>query len=107
MSGDGWTPWMRFTAFVGVPSMIALGLIYFLTQVVLNQLNVNLAAIKIAGENSATGIAVSREIQQRIALLDDSVDRARDRQETMLAYMRAICVNSARTTEDRQRCLLP
>lgn len=103
MSGHGWSPWMRFVAFIGVPSAIAIGLLYFLTQVVV----VQLANINITNDLLAQDIQSAREIQTRITALTEQITELRRRQETEITYLRAICINGAGTTDERQRCLMP
>lgn len=73
---------------VGVPSAIALFLIWFLTSEVKSDISVIKEAVKIHAEaaiHSAEGI--------------------REQNERLTYILQRICINGARTTEDRNNCL--
>lgn len=86
VDGNGTPAWVKATAQLGVPSVIALGLVYWLTQTATPKLD-----------------AVTR-LESMVITHIDSTGRA---DAEMLWYLRAICVNQATSAGDRQRCLPP
>jgi hypothetical protein len=87
----GMSPWMRFIAFIGVPAAIALFLVYRLD---------GRSADEIAG--------ISSELRAHTAAANYSAAELTDHRsetKTLIALMRAICVNTSKTDQQRRECV--
>jgi hypothetical protein len=87
----GMSPWMRFIAFIGVPAAIALFLVYRLD---------GRSADEIAG--------ISSELRAHTAAANYSAAELTDHRsetKTLIALMRAICVNTSKNDQQRRECV--
>ena len=85
-NGNGSPWWVKAARELGVPSLIAIGLVYWMTQVQAPQLSA---------------------IEPMHGMLTAHVDASGKMNAEILFYLRSICVNFAETAEERTRCVPP
>lgn len=87
----GMSPWMRFIAFIGVPAAIALYLVY-----------------RLDGRSAQELAGISAELRAHQAVSSVMATEIADHKsetKTLIALMRAICVNTARSDQQRRECV--
>jgi hypothetical protein len=91
----GWTPWMRFVAFIGPTATIAIGLTYFLTM----SLTADVHAI---GQRLEAHANVTSAASANLAgFVIDSKEETR----ALVLLLRQVCVNTATDSLQRRECL--
>jgi len=89
-SSNGGPAWLKAAVQLGVPSLIALGLVYWITQTVTPKIEAQVV-----------------DTQAVKSMVTAHVDANGRTNAEMLFYLRSLCVNLARSAEDRARCVPP
>lgn len=87
--------WLKAAAYIGVPAVLSLYLVWVQTQDITPAIKVNTAAVF---ENKVAIAALETAVNKHIA------ESSRVDIEVMY-ILRSICINAANTKEERDRCL--
>jgi hypothetical protein len=87
--------WIKAITFFGVPSTIALYLVYLLASTIASSVQTNAIALI---EHNSTAVILSNEI--RTTQIESKITN-----ERMMRVLRTICINGAANQGERTRCL--
>jgi uncharacterized coiled-coil protein SlyX len=96
--------WLKAAVLLGVPSVIALFLVYMLTI----EMAARITAIEqMQALQTQTLTALGQAFTARVADADRQREHFAEGQARLERLIRAACVVAARTSEERARCLAP